>query len=105
MADLLRGVLDAIDVGVIAVDADGRPLVVNACARALIGGDVDARLAAAAGDPVARLTAALAGLELRTSVRPLADGGAVAVVQARLASESFLDSIVENIPNMIFVKE
>jgi two-component system cell cycle sensor histidine kinase/response regulator CckA len=107
MPELLRAVLDAIDVGVVAVDGTGRTVLINATARRLLG-DAAARLPATAApgaDPVAHLTAALRGLGLPTAVRPLTTGGAVALFQPAVTSESFLDSIVENLPDMIFVKD
>ncbi len=107
MAELLRGVLDAVEVGLVALDADGRVVVLNPAARALLGADGDGFLARldVGGEPVPLLTAAVAALGLRTRVRSLPAGGAVAILEPALSSESFLDSIVENIPDMIFVKD
>ncbi len=107
MSELLGAVLDALEFGVVIVDSDGRTILVNRAARGLLGADDLATLArlGPTAEPVAGLTAALTGMSPRPVVRPLAPGGAVAIVSPSLTSDSFLDSIVENIPNMIFVKD
>ena len=108
---LLRAVVEGVDLGIIVVDGGGRTVLVNAAARGHLGDHAAAILARAEGgdrpgaDAATRLRAALADLDVPVSVRQLGERGAVALLYPAVTSARFLDSIVENIPDMIFVKD
>ncbi len=111
-AELLAAALDAVGAAVVVAGRDGRLAHVNAAARARLAPELLDGLAAAADLDAAGLRHRLAGVADAT-ITALADqAGAVAVIApARTRDDElhranvFLDSIVENIPDMIFVKD
>ncbi len=111
--ELVQATLDALEVATVAVDAATGAALINAAARDRLGDALDdvvaATSACARGDqPAAGSPLTIGSLTSSAGVRL----GAIATVAPASNTEAelrranlFLDSIVENIPDMIFVKD
>ena len=110
--ELVKAVVLALDVAVIVLDAEGQSVAINAPARARLGADLDDAITAASacarGEPHTpgpglhvRILRAADGARLGCIATLTAGADAAALVRANM----FLDSIVDNIPDMIFVKD
>jgi two-component system cell cycle sensor histidine kinase/response regulator CckA len=110
--ELVKAVVLALDVAVIVIDADGNTVAINAPARARLGADLDDAIAAASACARGEEHAPRPGLHVRVLhgsdgtrrgciATPTAGADAAALERANM----FLDSIVDNIPDMIFVKD
>src|SRR3954467_2414869 len=90
--DLLDALLDAVRVGIVVQRPDGRPVCVNAAAKALLGSDPVAALATAAASALRRGRLQQTGLDIRHEARPGGahrgtdgDGGEVLVTTVPIA--------------------
>src|SRR5687767_15629658 len=110
--DLVKAVVQALDVAVIVIDCDGTPIAINAPARARLGADLDDAIAAASACVRGEEYTPSPGLHVRKLHAP--DGSTLGCIATTTAgadaaalerANMFLDSIVDNIPDMIFVKD
>src|SRR3954470_15024724 len=90
--DLLDALLDAVSVGIVVQRPDGRPVCVNAAAKALLGSDPVAALATAAASALRRGRLQQTVLDIRHEARPGGahrgtdgDGGEVLVTTVPIA--------------------
>ncbi len=110
--ELVKAIVLALDVPVIVVDADGAPIAINEPARGRLGADLDGAITAASACVRGEQQAPAAGLHVRvleaqdgTRLGALATATAGADAAALERAHMFLDSIVDNIPDTIFVKD
>jgi diguanylate cyclase (GGDEF)-like protein/PAS domain S-box-containing protein len=90
--DLLDALLDAVSVGIVVQRPDGRPVCVNAAAKALLGSDPVAALATSAASALRRGRLQQTVLDIRNGARPSGahrgtdgDGGEVLVTTVPIA--------------------